>query len=134
MRLKRALAAAGVLVTAAVARAATATAKESSPLSKINHFVIVYQENHSFDNLYGGWEGVDALNNASSHSSQVNQGGAKFNCLLQNDVNLTVPPLSSNCSDSTTATPFTSHFFNNNVSVNWFAIDSYIPATATTCP
>jgi phospholipase C len=28
-------------------------------LSGINHIVVIYEENHSFDNLYGGWEGVN---------------------------------------------------------------------------
>src|SRR5260370_28461433 len=31
----------------------------NSKLSKIQHIVVIYQENHSFDNLYGGGEGVD---------------------------------------------------------------------------
>jgi len=30
-------------------------------LKKIRHFVVIYQENHSFDNLYGGWERVDGV-------------------------------------------------------------------------
>ena len=33
-------------------------------LSKIKHLVVIYEENHSFDNLYGGWEGVNGLSNA----------------------------------------------------------------------
>ena len=36
----------------------------SDRLSRINHIVVVYQENHSFDNLYGGWEGVNGVRNA----------------------------------------------------------------------
>ena len=30
-------------------------------LHRSNHIVVIYQENHSFDNLYGGWEGVRGL-------------------------------------------------------------------------
>ena len=33
-------------------------------LSRINHIVVIYQENHSFDNLYGRWEGVNGLRRA----------------------------------------------------------------------
>ena len=28
-------------------------------LEKVKHVVVIYEENHSFDNLYGGWEGVN---------------------------------------------------------------------------
>ena len=30
-------------------------------LSPIEHIVVIYEENHTFDNLYGGWEGVNGL-------------------------------------------------------------------------
>jgi acid phosphatase len=99
-------------------------------LSRIQHIVVIYQENHSFDNLYGGWEGVNGLHSAPlSHTVQVNQAGTPFTCLLQNDVNLTSPPLPATCADSTTGTTFSSHFANAP-----FTIDDYIPASATTCP
>jgi len=98
--------------------------------SDIQHIVVIYEENHSFDNLYGGWEGVNGLASATSaHTLQITQGRATYTCLLQNDVNLTSPPRPVTCSDSTTATPFTSNFANAP-----FTIDNYIPASATTCP
>ncbi|HEX7300299.1 MAG TPA: acid phosphatase [Solirubrobacteraceae bacterium] len=99
-------------------------------LKKIDRIVVIYEENHSFDNVYGGWEGVDGLGNADpAHTKQVNQAGTPYTCLLQNDVNLTSPPLSATCHDATTATPFDSHFTNDP-----FRIDDFIPATAKTCP
>src|SRR4029079_13462016 len=52
-----------------------------------------------------------------------------YTCLLQNDVNLTSPPLSARCTDTTTSKAFSSHFFNEP-----FLIDEFIPASATTCP
>src|SRR3954463_13788581 len=70
-------------------------------LRGIDHIVVIYEENHSFDNLYGGWEKVDGLKKVP----QVDQAGARYACLLQNDVNLTVPPLTPACSA-------TSHFPN----------------------
>ena len=123
--------AASVLVLASVAAlAATSASAADTTLSKINHIVVIYEENHSFDNLYGGWEGVNGLTNADpAHTIQVNQEGKPFTCLLQKDVNLTSPPLPSTCTDTTTGTPFTSAFLNAP-----FTIDQYIPATATTCP
>jgi acid phosphatase len=96
----------------------------------VDRIVVIYEENHSFDNLYGGWEGVNGLNKADpAHTTQVNQAGTPYTCLLQNDVNLTSPPLSATCHDATTATPFDSHFTNDP-----FQIDDFIPATAKTCP
>jgi acid phosphatase len=99
-------------------------------LRGVQRIVVIYEENHSFDNLYGGWEGVSGLRRADpAHTTQVNQAGAPFTCLLQNDVNLATPQLSATCHDATTATPFDSHFTNNP-----FTIDEFIPATARTCP
>src|SRR5262245_415385 len=126
-----------VAVTAiAAVMSATGTAGGSSNtnekrLSKVDHIVVIYQENHSFDNLYGGWEGVNGRTEAdSAHSVQVNQLGAPFQCLLQNDPNLTAPPLSALCNDATVpAKLFASHFPNAP-----FNIDTFIPATAATCP
>src|SRR5207302_1752130 len=34
--------------------AAGATSSSSDPLGRINHIVVIYEENHSFDNLSGG--------------------------------------------------------------------------------
>jgi len=97
------------------------------------HLVVIYEENHSFDNLYGGWgtvEGqrVNGRSNApAAHTTQVDQKGAPYSCLLQDDVNLTSPPQPTDCTDS--AHGVTSHFTNKP-----FAIDRFIRSTDTTCP
>jgi acid phosphatase len=100
-------------------------------LGRIGHVVVIYEENHSFDNLYGKWEGVNGLSGADgAHTTQVNQAGTPFTCLMQNDVNLTSPdPLAPTCTDSTTATTFQSAFTNQP-----FKIDDYIKSSDTTCP
>jgi acid phosphatase len=99
-------------------------------LRAIQRIVVIYEENHSFDNLYGGWEGVNGLRRADpAHTRQVNQAGAPYTCLLQNDVNLTSPPLSVTCHDATTTAVFDSRFTNDP-----FQIDDFIPAMAKTCP
>jgi acid phosphatase len=96
----------------------------------VQRIVVIYEENHSFDNLYGRWEGVNGLRRADpAHTIQVNQAGTPFTCLLQNDVNLATPPLSATCTDATTATPFNSHFTNNP-----FRIDDFLAPSDTTCP
>ena len=49
-----------VLMAVAVipAGGAGASGAGGDQLSRVNHIVVIYQENHSFDNLYGMWEGV----------------------------------------------------------------------------
>src|SRR4051812_7336278 len=113
---------------ATVASAASDQAVQQ--LGRINHIVVIYQENHSFDNLYGHWEGVNGLSLADpAHTTQVNQAGAPYSCLKQVDVNLTSPPLPATCTDATTGTAFSSAFPNAP-----FTIDTHIPAPAATCP
>jgi phospholipase C len=123
-----AAAVAGITVAGAGARGHD---DNNNPLQRINHIVVIYEENHSFDNLYGGWEGVNGRANAdAAHTAQVNQAGTPFTCLKQLDVNLTSPsPLPTSCTDSTTATTFVSAFTNMP-----FKIDTYLPPTALTCP
>src|SRR5262249_54958285 len=99
-------------------------------LASVKHIVVIYEENHSFDNLYGGWEGVNGLSRADkAHTTQVNQSGTPFSCLMQNDLNLAPPALPGTCTDSTTGASFTSAFTNAP-----FAITDQIPLDATTCP
>src|SRR5437868_13282901 len=120
-KLRWALVCAAALAVAAVTVAGAGAGRGDDQLGKINHIVVIYEENHSFDNLYGGWEGVNGLANAdAAHTSQVNQAGSAFGCLLQNDVNLTSPPLSVTCID--TANGINSHFTNAP-----FSIEQYIP-------
>jgi acid phosphatase len=44
-----------------------------SSLSQIKHFIIIYQENWSFDSLYGYFPGADGLTNAGDHVTQVDK-------------------------------------------------------------
>src|SRR5262245_11883718 len=112
---------------AALLAPGTAHAK-ASPLAGIRHFVVIYEENHSFDNLYGEWPGVDGISKASaSHIRQVDQGGQPYQCLAQVDVNLATPPQPGDCTDA--AHGITSHFPNQ-----LFRIDDSIKPTDTTCP
>ncbi len=123
---------ASLLALTALPAAGSESEGDGSPLSKINHIVVIYQENHSFDNLYGGWEGVNGRSHADApHTLQVKQDGTRFNCLLQNDVNLAAA-LPAGCADTTGApanTAFTSHFGNAP-----FGIEAFIPSSARTCP
>jgi phospholipase C len=119
---------------AELARSFQSPAADQKTLDKIKHIVVIYEENHSFDNLYGGWEGVNGLANADkAHTTQVNEAGNAYTCLKQNDVNLQdASRFPQTCSDATPGTPggpFTSAFTNQP-----FTIDDYIKPTDTTCP
>jgi acid phosphatase len=121
-----------LLALTAMPAAGSESNRGDSSLNNINHIVVIYEENHSFDNLYGSWEGVNGRHNApAAKTLQIKENGTTYNCLLQNDVNL-ASVLPANCSD-TTGTPantgFTSHFTNAP-----FSIEAYIPSTARTCP
>jgi acid phosphatase len=120
-------------LVAIVVTGGAGAARGNDQLQKINHIVVIYEENHSFDNLYGGWEGVNGLANAdAAHTIQVGQAATRpaYHCLLQNDVNLTSPPLPADCADATSGEPaFTSHFLNAP-----FSIEQFIPKDARTCP
>ena len=110
-------------IAAGPALASVEAGNQQSGLSWINHIVVIYEENHSFDNLYGLWEGVNGLANADpARTTQVAQDGTPYACLKQNDVNLTTPPLPAGCST-------TSNFHNEP-----FLINTYIQPTDTTCP
>jgi acid phosphatase len=152
---RRAAFASAALLTISVVAAAPVAAAKPGPLGTYKHLVVIYEENHSFDNLYGLWgdvngEHVIGLGDAdASHTTQVAQTGAAYTCLKQLDVNLNTdftgsatpafPPnaLSKQaaCNPETvtfpdaTTTTYTSHFLNAP-----FGIDPYIPADATTCP
>jgi phospholipase C len=128
---RTALSALAVLVGATAGPQFTSAAS----LNDFNHIVVIYQENHSFDNLYGLWgevngEPVNGLPRADrAHTTQVRQDSTTpYACLLQNDVNLTSPPLPVTCTDNTGA-PFQSAFTNRP-----FLIENYIASSDTTCP
>jgi acid phosphatase len=98
------------------------------------HLVVIYEENHSFDNLYGSWgrvgkDRVDGIaDSTSGERTQVAQDGSPYDCLLQVDVNLTSPPLGSLCSDP-------AHFAAASAFTNGpFSLDSYIKPEDRTCP
>src|SRR3954465_9422455 len=112
---------------------------------RIDHVVVIYEENHSFDNLFGGWERVNGLAHASAQE-QVAPDGTVLPCLPQTDANLTSPPLPvprpapptapppppplpAPCRGTVNGTTNTPAFTNAP-----FTIDDYIKPTDTTCP
>jgi acid phosphatase len=117
---------------AAPASATPDRSKGPAVVGGFRHLVVVYEENHSFDNLYGTWgkvggDRVDGLSSATAaHIVQVDQSGTPYGCLLQKDVNLASPPLAATCSD-------TGHAISSAFTNAPFVIDDYIAASDTTC-
>ena len=112
---------------------ATAAAAHTLP-GGYRHLVVIYEENHSFDNLYGTWgpvgrDRVDGLAQARrAQRTQVAQNGSAYRCLLQADVNLTTPPLANRCAD-------TAHGVKASAFANGpWRIDRYIGPEDKTCP
>ena len=119
-----------VSLLALTALPAAGASPARAALGNINHIVVIYQENHSFDNLYGSWERVNGLSRAdSANTIQITQAGVPYTCLKQNDVNLATPPRPATCTDMTTGKTFSSNFTNEP-----FNIDDFIASTDTTCP
>jgi phospholipase C len=50
---------------------------------RLQHLVVIYLENHSFDNLFGQFPGADGLSNAATTQAQVDGSGTPFTTLPQ---------------------------------------------------
>ncbi|MFY9580779.1 MAG: alkaline phosphatase family protein [Gaiellaceae bacterium] len=130
---RRLLALAAAFALAAIISSAAAGSNGNGSgndrLARINHIVVIYEENHSFDNLYGGWEGVNGRQNAdAAHTTQVDQNSLQYTCLKQLDANLTSPiPLAATCND-------TAHGFSSAFGNTYFSIDDFIKPDFITCP
>ncbi|NUR85016.1 MAG: alkaline phosphatase family protein [Nonomuraea sp.] len=109
-----------VLVGGLLSAAAPAVASHVPRVAgRFGHLVVIYQENHSFDNLFGSWGrvGRDRVEGLTGRNArQVGQDGLPYRCLLQNDVNLAAVP--GDCA------------FRNRP----FLIDDYIKPADRTCP
>ncbi|WP_142683059.1 alkaline phosphatase family protein [Chitinophaga polysaccharea] len=81
-------------------------------MGKVNHLVVIYMENHSFDNLYGQFEGAEGLANASKEAVlQLDRNGQPYKYLP--------------------AIPRSSEF-PTNIPNGYFNIDQYVPADKET--
>jgi acid phosphatase len=118
----------------------------SGALKGAKHLVVIYEENHSFDNLYGNWGSVGGKHvvgraaATAAHTRQISQAGTPYTCLMQDDVNLSTPPAGPltprpECAPETVTFPdastvaYDSHFANAP-----FRIDDYIGPQDLTCP
>ena len=146
-RRQRAVLAAFALMSASLTAAAPAVAADGpKPFGNFKHVVVIYEENHSFDNLYGLWGDVNGqpvmglADATAAHTTQISQAGNAYQCLKQLDVNLDTDAagntLSKVCNPETVdlpgqrAPPPTRATFRTRPSTS----TSTSPRDATTCP
>ncbi|MBB5644628.1 alkaline phosphatase family protein [Pedobacter cryoconitis] len=85
-----------------------ATAPAFAQINKVKHVVVIYMENHSFDNLYGQFPGADGLAQARQENIiQLNQADQPYH---------TLPPIPRGSA------------FPTNLPNTYFNIDQYIAA------
>ena len=112
-----------VLLTLASLLGGTAHA---GSLRDYNHIVVILQENHSFDNLWGLWDKVEGepVNGLpqtdAAHKLQIGADGKPFDCLYQNDINLKDVKPAEGAACAFANAPFD--------------IEAYIKPQDTTCP
>jgi acid phosphatase len=81
----------GIGASAALVPSSDAKSHPDHLAGGYKHLVVIYEENHSFDNLYGGWGSVNGQavhGRTATGTPQVDKTGATYPCLDQNDVNL----------------------------------------------
>jgi acid phosphatase len=71
----------------------TPMARAAGPLDQVNHLIVIYQENWSFDSLYGNYPGASGLSNAGNAVAQVDKNGQPYVVLPQAKDNTKSPPL-----------------------------------------
>lgn len=82
----------------------------SADLQRLKHIVVIYLENHSFDNLYGEFPGANGLASAGPRAIQVNPAGVPY-------ATLPTPPGGA---------------FPGTLANAPFSIEQYVPASANT--
>lgn len=73
-----------LLASTLIASPAAASDKLDRKLERINHIVVFYLENHSFDNVFGAFPGADGLAQAGRKAVQVDGNGKLY---------VTLPPV-----------------------------------------
>jgi phospholipase C len=58
--------------------ALSSSARTDGPLDRLSHILIIYMENHSFDNLFGEYPGVEGVTNAEAQTRQTDKNGKPY--------------------------------------------------------
>jgi phospholipase C len=75
------LAAVTLALAAGPAFAQTSPVKAPKSIEKIEHIVVIYLENHSFDDLFGKFPGANGLSRAGKSAIQVDKDGKSYKTL-----------------------------------------------------
>lgn len=70
----------------------TLSGGEAAGLEKINHVILIYQENWSFDGLYGFFHGAEGISRAGEAVMQVMKDGTPYSRLPQPIITYHRPP------------------------------------------
>jgi acid phosphatase len=71
----------GIALLASLAFGTGPTSVAATKLDGINHLVVIYQENWSFDSLYGKFPGANGLARAGDSARQVDKSGQLYTVL-----------------------------------------------------
>src|ERR671939_480472 len=82
VRLCRFLGGLGVLILALLLLPSSTAMAQPSNLP-INHIIVIYQENRSFDNLFGKFPGANGLEQPGAQVPQVDKHGVVYQTLPQ---------------------------------------------------
>lgn len=108
-----------ILAVAMLASVAGQALGAPRPIDKINHVIVIYQENWSFDGLYGNFPGANGLANAGAAVRQVDKQGTPYTTLPQ--------PI-----DTTKKPPAPDPRFPANLPVQPFDVSRFVPADQKT--
>ena len=72
-----------LLLAAAGGTLGLGPARAAVPLDRISHIIVIYQENWSFDGLYGSFPGANGIANAGAAVRQVDKNGVPYGTLPQ---------------------------------------------------
>jgi phospholipase C len=102
------------LVAAVVAGSSAARAAKPEGMERLQHIVVVFLENRSFDNVFGLFPTADGLLNAGPAATQVNEDGKAYDTLPA-VINTSVKP------------PAVDKRFPQDLPNRPFLIDAYVP-------
>ena len=89
----RAFLSAALMLTIAAGLTGPSRASAAGPLDRINHIVVIYQENWSFDSLYGSFPGANGIAQAGDTVRQVDKNGTPYSTLPQPIDSTQKPPV-----------------------------------------
>src|SRR5579884_26456 len=68
----------GALIGLVLLLGSAPLARADEPLDRIGHIIVIYEENHSFDNYLGSFPGADGIASAGAAAIQVDKQGQPY--------------------------------------------------------